>query len=96
MITDDRHDFTSDAYYTTVPCLAGRYQRMWNLFDVYMYIMFLFVILAIRKLLASGRFPVGREYEYTKVVLPQVLSRGEVCGVMCSVCPVNKILLVPK
>ena len=43
-VLDSAVQYMHNGYHTTVPCLAGRYQRMWNWFGVYTYIMFLFVI----------------------------------------------------
>ena len=45
---------------------------------------------------SAQHIPQTKEHECTMVVLLQLRSRGEVHGVLRSVCPVNKILPVPK
>ena len=73
---------------------------MWNWFGVYIHHIFVCStsnqkIIGISALSRRQHNTAqAREYESTKVVLPKVLARGEVCGVLCSVYTVNKILPV--
>eukprot|EP00731_Ephydatia_muelleri_P009728 Em0005g314a len=61
VITDARHDSTSNAYHSTVPCLAGSTHR----------------IVGISTLSRQQhRVAQTREVACTKIVLPQVIARG--------------------
>ena len=86
VITDARHDSTANAYHSTVPCLSGRY-----VLSIQMCAMYSFLVLCNRthKILgistisrADHGIAQTRELACTKVVLPQVTARGQLCIVI--------------
>ena len=102
MITDARHDSTSNAYHTTVPCLSGRYILYRNnftllLLTVYMYYLSQYqegggyISTVSRKEHASAQ---THEVECPKRVLPEVIKCGEYLTVLYNYC--NLAQYTPK
>eukprot|EP00731_Ephydatia_muelleri_P008112 Em0004g450a len=61
VITDARHDSTSNAYHSTVPCMAGSTRRIVGICTLSR---------------QEHRVAQTREVACTKIVLPQVIARG--------------------
>ena len=84
-MTDARHDSTSNAYHTTVPCLVGRYEY------VYYIIIFTLKLSSCRivGINTTSRAEHGvaqtREIVCTKAVMTDVVARGMLCSTGCVV-----------
>ena len=78
VMTDARHDSTSNAYHTTVACISGRYSDICvvHTYTICVYNSTSKVVGICTVSREQHTIAQTRELECTKIVLPEVISRG--------------------